>query len=46
MEKTMADGTFGPASQKAFGDYQTANKLKATGLPDPLTLFLLLQKPK
>jgi hypothetical protein len=43
LEENMADGTFGPASQKAFEDYQAAHKMKVTGLPDVPTLYMLLK---
>lgn len=41
LNATSADGAFGPQTQSAIESFQTANNLAETGLPDPLTLFVL-----
>lgn len=43
LEEKMADGAFGPASRQAFAAFQAKQGIKETGVPDPVTLFLLLR---
>lgn len=37
------DGLYGPATRQALEDFQRANGLKVTGLPDQVTLWKLLR---
>jgi hypothetical protein len=46
MFKGSADGTFGPATEAALKQYQTAQKLPVTGIPDAPTMIRLLVEAK
>ncbi len=39
-----ADGAYGPATRDALLAFQKANKIKETGLPDQITLYLLYKQ--
>jgi len=41
LEEKQADGIFGPATVSAISAFQKLVELPETGIPDPLTLFLV-----
>lgn len=44
--RDKATGAFGTPTEKALGEFQKAQKLNVTGLPDPVTVMrLLIEKP-
>jgi peptidoglycan hydrolase-like protein with peptidoglycan-binding domain len=46
LPANQANGTFGPKTQAALVKFQTAQKLPATGLPDPATVVRALVEMK
>jgi hypothetical protein len=46
LTASQANGTFGPKTQAALVKFQTAQKLPATGLPDPATVVRALVEMK
>jgi hypothetical protein len=46
LPASQANGTFGPKTQAALVKFQTAQKLPATGLPDPATVVRALVEMK
>lgn len=41
LEAQHADGKFGPATRKAIEEFQKVSKVNVSGLPDPLTVYLV-----
>lgn len=44
LREGESDGAFGPRTRNAFAAFQTDAGLPETGIPDAITLFVLLQK--
>lgn len=43
LDKAAADGAYGPKTRAALQKFQKSASIRETGLPDPLTLFLLFR---